>query len=229
MCGRYTLALPAVQVQDRFEIQVDESVYRPRYNAAPGQLLPIITGQTPNVLTYCKWGLVPHWAKDPRIGYKMINARAETVAEKPAYKSLFKHQRCLVIADGFYEWQQVDKKVKHPYRIQLSNGKAYAMAGLWSSWKDAEGKSLHSFTIITVPANPLVANIHDRMPAILPKPHERWWIAEDVNPSDLQELLQPYPAEEMMAYPVSDRVNKATEEDPDLLQPIDTGTQGTLF
>ncbi len=227
MCGRYTLALPAVQVQNRFQVTIDESRYRMHYNGAPGQQLPVITDAQPHELNWFRWGLIPFWAKDVRIGYQMINARSETLMEKPSFKVPLQRQRCLVIADSFYEWQTIDKKTKLPYRIMLRDKGLFAMAGLWSTWKDAEERPIHSFTIITVPANNLIAGLHDRMPAILDPEAEQEWLSPSATPDHLLPLLQTRPAEHMTMYQVSTAVNKAVNDDPSLLQPADTGH--TLF
>lgn len=229
MCGRYTLALPAVQVSNRFNVTFDASQFRQHFNAAPGQSLPVITNSHPASLSYFKWGLIPHWAKDPRMGYKMINARAETLLEKPAFSPLLKQQRCLVIADGFYEWATIAPKVKQPYRIGTTDFAPFAMAGLWSTWKDAEQRAIHTFSIITVAANALVAPVHDRMPAILAQEHEQDWLDSTYPTADCLALLQPYPEKAMEKYKVSDRVNKATIDEPALLTPLATGDQGALF
>lgn len=229
MCGRYTLALPAVQVKNRFNVTFDASQFRQHFNAAPGQTLPLITDEQPDTLSYHRWGLLPFWAKDPRIGYKMINARAETLLEKSAFKHPVKKQRCLVIADSFYEWEQLDKKTKQPYRIGLKDFAPYAMAGIWSEWKDAEDRPIRTFSIITVAANELVAPVHDRMPAILPKNLEREWLSHEHPIEETLQLLQPFSSDAMEKYKVSDRVNKAAIDEPELIEPIDTGEQGALF
>ena len=227
MCGRYTLALPAVQVQNRFNVTIDESRYKMHFNAAPGQQLPIITDSQPHELSWLRWGLIPFWAKDLKIGYNMINARNETLMEKNAFRLPLQHQRCLVIADSFYEWKTIDKKTKQPYRILLTHDEPFAMAGLWSTWNDAEERPIHSFTIITVAANPLVHSLHDRMPAILTPETEQEWLAPDSTPDHLLPLLQSFPEEKMRMYPVSMAVNKALNDDSSLIEPVVTG--GTLF
>lgn len=229
MCGRYTLALPAVQVKNRFNVSFDSSLFKPHFNAAPGQTLPLITDEQPNVLSYHTWGLLPFWAKDPGMAYKMINARAETLLEKAAFRHPVKHQRCLVIADGFYEWEKLDKRTKQPYRIGLTGFVPYAMAGIWSEWKDAEQRSIRTFSIITVAANKLVAPVHDRMPAILPGEHERDWLSQDAAIEEILPLLKPYPSRLMEKYKVSTLVNKATQDDPAMIARMDTGEQGALF
>src|SRR5687767_4088302 len=160
MCGRYTLAIPAVTVSNRFNVRIDESYYQPTYNAAPGKILPVITQQEPGVVSFFRWGFIPFWAKDPRIGYKMINARCETVLDKGSFKSSLLNKRCLVPADSYYEWVK-DGKQKIPWRIMRSDGEPFAMAGLWSVWKDAEQRPIHTFTIITTAANPFAAQVHD--------------------------------------------------------------------
>lgn len=221
MCGRYTLALPAVQIQNRFHAQVDPDAYAPVYNAAPGMFLPVITNEQPDSVNLYRWGLVPFWAKDVRIGYKMINARSETLGEKPAFRQPLKQHRCLVPADGFYEWKQVDKKTKIPHRFMLRDGGLFAMAGLWSIWRDAEERPMYTFSIITVGANPLVAPLHDRMPAMLPLEQERLWLDTQLPLVDSLALLRPYSENEMKAYRVDEAVNKAANNYPELLEQVE--------
>jgi len=145
MCGRFSLTVQETDLEAFFGLEETNGMYVPRYNGAPGQALPVILAAKPPQLRFFRWGLVPSWAKDPRIGYKMINARAETVMEKPAFRKAFAKQRCLIPADGFYEWEKRGKE-KVPYRIHLNSNDIFAMAGIWESWKDAEGLSLHTFS-----------------------------------------------------------------------------------
>ena len=219
MCGRYTLAIPSIVVENRFQVILDKDSYRERFNAAPGQPLPVITNLEPGKLQYFRWGLIPHWAKDPKTGYRLINARAESILQKPSFRSPMQHYRCLVPADSYYEWQQ-SPAGKTPFRILMQDETAFAMAGLWSVWKDAEGRPVQTFTIITLAANGLVHEIHDRMPAILLKEKEHIWLDPNLSAKEATNLLQPYPANEMKAYPVSDRVNKAINDDRELLNAI---------
>ena len=168
-----------------------------------------------------RWGLVPFWAKEASIGYKMINAKSETLAEKPSFRKPFKEKRCLVLADGFYEWEKTDKKNKVPYRFVLKNRQPFAFAGLWDVWKTPEGDTLLSFTIITTRANELMERIHDRMPVILNEKDEAKWLDPEFKDTDkLSSLLQPYPSEQMVAYKVSTIVNSPKNDTPSCIEPV---------
>lgn len=220
MCGRFVFT-PGnkKKFQERFEFDNDVKIEN-RYNFAPGQILPVIIRQSPNQAVPMKWGLVPFWAKDPGIGYKMINARAESIAEKPSFKKAFRSQRCLVPTNGFYEWKRSDGKT--PYYIHRQDKEMLAFAGLYDTWKDAEGKEFQTFTIITTTPNKLMAPIHNRMPVILNRENENTWLKTDEASSQkLLNLLKPAPTEEFEAYPISTRVNKATNDDPSLLTPTE--------
>ncbi|MGH6960565.1 MAG: SOS response-associated peptidase, partial [Dongiaceae bacterium] len=187
------------------------------YNAAPSQNLPVVRLDRDGrrELALLRWGLIPSWARDPAIGYRTINAKAETVAEKPAFRAAFRKRRCLVPADGFYEWQKIDGG-KQPWRITLKDGAPFAFAGLWEHW-DKGGEPVESFTIITTTANALCAEIDDRMPVIIgPADYEAWLAAADT--AIPQALLQPYPAETMAAYPVGTRVNSPKNDDAQLIE-----------
>jgi putative SOS response-associated peptidase YedK len=168
------------------------------------------------------WGLIPSWAKDRKMGSKLINARAETVAEKPAFRSAFRKRRCLVVADGFYEWQQQEnKKQKQPFYFRLSDGEPFAFAGLWEHWQDTTGEEIESCTLLTTEANDLMHPIHNRMPVILePKNYDLWLDSEATKPELLQPLLHPYPPEEMTAYPVSTAVNKPANDNAECINSI---------
>jgi putative SOS response-associated peptidase YedK len=170
-----------------------------------------------------KWGLIPSWSKDPAIGDRMINARAETLAEKASFRNAYRRRRCLILADGFYEWKQnPDMKSKQPVYIRLKNNQPFAFAGLWEIWKSPEGSEVRSCTIITTEPNSLLEPIHNRMPVILPPDmYNRWLATEDQQPAQLNELLIPYPAAEMIAFPVSRQVNSPQAESPDLIQPVE--------
>lgn len=192
----------------------------PRYNIAPSQpVLAIVHGKNGRTGKSMRWGLVPFWAKDIRIGYKMINARAETLAAKPAYKYPFRKQRCLIPADGFYEWKRLGER-KQPYRFQLKNGEPFVFAGLWDRWKHGN-ETLVSCTIITVEPNSLARKVHNRMPLILPEDAWELWLHPDTDPDYLQSLFLPYPEKEMEAYPVSPLVNSPRNDDPSLKEPVD--------
>lgn len=228
MCGRFTLTHDVEQVQERFDVKIiSADAFHPTYNAAPTQRLPVITNQQSDTLQLFRWGLIPHWAKDDTIGNKMINARAETLTEKPSFKKLISQKRCLVISDGFYEWKVLDKsaarKGKQPYHIGLRSGDLFAFAGLWENWVDhTTGELINSFSIITTDANELVKDVHDRMPVILSPSDEAHWLHDGLPESDYQALLKPYPAEEMDKYPVAELVNSPRNNAPELLQRLNS-------
>ena len=214
MCGRISLAGTRQRLEERFNVLAPD--YQQNYNAAPTQLLPVILDAASDHVTMCRWGLIPQWAKDEKIGYKMINARAETVQQKPAFADSFKSRRCLVIADGFYEWKQEGGKTKIPYRITIEDGDFFAMAGLWSSWV-RDGNEFKSFTIITTPANNQMSALHDRMPVILYPEDESTWLT---SPSKAQEsLLAPY-HKPLRMYMVSPLVNSPKNNNPQLIEPV---------
>lgn len=219
MCGRYTLIKKAEEIEKRFHVQVEQDSLQATYNAAPTQLLPVISNDNPQIAAYYKWGLIPFWAKDTAIGNKMINARAETLPEKPAFKKSLQRKRCLVIADGFYEWQK-NGKAKQPYRITLKDESLFAFAGLWDEWKDEQGHSIRSFTIITTDPNQLMSSIHDRMPVILHPSAEQEWLADELKPEEALKILQPYDARQMLAYPVSTLVNSPSNNSKELIEQI---------
>jgi len=220
MCGRFTFILPSrKKLQDQFAVTAIPENLASRYNAAPSQNLPVITNEQPKNIVLYRWGLVPHWAKDIKIGYKMINARAETITEKPSFKNAFKKRRCLVLADGFYEWQK-NKDGKIPHRIMLKDKSPFGFAGLWESWKDDQGKELRSFTIITTESNALVKNFHDRMPVILSPEQKNDWLDFDLQQEKLIKMLKPYPENKMTAYPVSSLVNSPKNDVPEVIQEI---------
>ncbi|WP_453990391.1 SOS response-associated peptidase [Bacillus nitroreducens] len=224
MCGRYTLFAEFDEILDRFDIEasIDQELYNPSYNIAPSHsVLSVINDGTRKRLGYLRWGFVPTWAKDEKIGYKMINARAETLAEKPSFREAYKHRRCLVVADSFYEWKKGADNSKTPMRITLKSEKLFAMAGIWERWKTPEGKPLFTCSIITTTSNELMKDIHDRMPVILNKEDEQTWLdpkLDDV--SKISHLLKPLPADHMEAYEVSTMVNSPRNNSPQLIQKI---------
>ncbi|HEX6305870.1 MAG TPA: SOS response-associated peptidase [Anaerolineales bacterium] len=193
-----------------------------RYNIAPSQPVAVIPNDGRNKLDFFVWGLIPSWAKDPAIGNRMINARAETLAEKPSFRAAYRRRRCLVLADGFYEWRkEPGNKAKTPMYIQMESKEPFAFAGLWEIWHSADGSEVRSCNIITTEPNGLVKQIHNRMPVILPREaYELWLAPEEKDPSELDGLLVPFPAPEMMAYPVSKTVNSPANDGPELVQPI---------
>ena len=217
MCGRYTLIADIGDLAQRFEFDGTDFSYDPGYNIVPTESVLTVRNIDGREAAFARWGLIPFWAKDPKIGAQMINARAETVAEKPAFRNALKKRRCLVIADGYYEWQKTPVG-KRPFRIVLRSGEPFAMAGLWETWKDPQGNVVPSCTIITTAANDYIASIHNRMPVILPRESEEMWLEPGVeDPATLTGILTPYPDEGMDAYEVSTMVNYAHNNGPEVL------------
>ncbi|MFN4294249.1 MAG: SOS response-associated peptidase [Thermoflexales bacterium] len=220
MCGRYTLTVAPEQLMARFNLTGADFAAKPRYNIAPTQLVAVVYDTSPRALSAARWGLVPSWAKDPNIGARMINARAETLAEKPTFRNLLKKRRCLVLADSFYEWRKNPDGSKTPMRVMLASEEPFALAGLWDAWKTPEGEQMRTCVIVTTESNALVAPFHNRMAAILPPEREADWLSHDHDDATfLQSLLQPFPAERMKCYPVSSRVNNVKNDDPALIEP----------
>jgi putative SOS response-associated peptidase YedK len=224
MCGRFGFDIPRGVLAEHFGLGAAPDV-APRYNIAPTQEAPVVLlhpDSGARVLRALRWGLVPSWSKDPRAGARLINARAEGAADKPAFRAAFKRRRCLVPAAGFYEWKRLPKG-KQPWWIRLRGGGPLAFAGLWEHWLDPQSDAtLHTFTILTTAANPLVAALHDRMPVILPPRDYTVWLDPDAARPDLDALLVPYPPELMEAWPVSQRVNSPKNDDPSLLDRVET-------
>jgi len=223
MCGRFTLFAPYYEIIERFDIEsaFSESDYIPSYNIAPSQqVVAIINDGRKNRLGHLRWGLIPPWAKDEKIGYKMINARAETVAEKPSFRKAFQKQRCILPADSFYEWQRKDGE-KIPMRIKLKNDELFAIAGLWESWKSPDGKIIHTCTAITTEPNDLMKPIHDRMPVILRREDEAAWLdPQNIDVDFLGNMLQPFDERQMDAYSVSSAVNSPKNNEKSLIVPV---------
>jgi len=217
MCGRYTLFRLDQWLKNFPMLQIPPDFFV-RYNIAPTQAVPAIANEHPDRLQLFHWGLIPSWAKDPSIGNRMINARAETLAEKPAFKTALRRRRCLVPTDGFYEWRKEGRGHKTPMFIHLKSAEPFALAGLWDVWQSADGSELPSLTVITTTANAVVAPIHDRMPAIIRQEDYPLWLTKaEVEPPAVLGLLKPYPAEEMEAYPVAPGVNKPSHDAPDCI------------
>jgi putative SOS response-associated peptidase YedK len=229
MCGRYAFYTPIEAVTRLFGVEeVHAHDIAPRYNIAPTQEVPIVrlspflAEPEPRApvreLGLARWGLVPFWAKEAAIGNRMINARAETVATKPAFRAAFRRRRCLVPADGFYEWQATASG-KQPWYIHAADGAPLAFAGLWELWDPGDAPPLSSCTIITTRANAFMARLHDRMPAILDGAARDAWLAPDTPECELKDLLEPAPDELLEAWPVTRRVNSPFNEDPSLIEP----------
>jgi len=216
MCGRFQLSVKGKEISERFNTEVFDEMYKPSYNCAPSQRLPVITNIEPDRLHFFHWGLVPFWAKDTKMAAKMINSRAETITEKPAFRKAFEKQRCLIPANGFYEWKKQGKS-KIPYRFFLKDEPLFAMAGIWECWYDSANNVLHSFSVITTQANSLMEQVHHRMPVILRPEHEAIWLGNN-KPADLLNLLEPFPDVLMDCYTVSPEINSARHKGPTLAE-----------
>jgi putative SOS response-associated peptidase YedK len=225
MCGRFTLGATAATLAAQFDL-ANVPIWTPRYNIAPTQEVLVVLQHSPQANREARLhrrGLIPPWAKDSSIGNRMINARAETVATKPAFRWAFKERRCLLLADGLYEWQRQERR-KQPFYIRLRDGRPFALAGLWEHWEGSEGMAIQSCTILTTTSNEVVGRVHDRMPVILsPTDYDRWLDPSIQEPAVLQTLLRPYPADEMTAYPVSTLVNSPANDNPGCTEPLPQG------
>jgi len=223
MCGRFTLTVDPADLQEAFPEMAFPPKFAPRFNVAPTQPILAIPNDGKNAADFFVWGLIPSWAKDPSIGNKLINARAETLAEKPSFRGGFKYKRCLILADGFYEWKAIPgSKTKIPHFIFLKNREPFAFAGLWDEWhaQRSDGGSLRSATIITTEPNELMATLHNRMPVILNKSdYTKWLDPAPQTPDKLQSLLKPFPADKMSAHPVGTLVNSPGNDRPELVVP----------
>lgn len=216
MCGRFTIRTPAKEVAKAFELD-DFPMWEPRYNVAPTQTVPVVRlkeDSSGRELVLLRWGLIPFWAKDKSIGARMINARADTVAEKPAFRAAFKRRRCLVVADGFYEWQKKEKQ-KQPFHIHMDDNRPFGFAGLWERWKGADDP-IESCTIVTTDAAPRIQHLHDRMPVILPPEFFEPWLSGEAG----QELLAPYDRDDLTCDPVSTLVNSVKNDTAECVEPI---------
>ena len=222
MCGRFTLNQTAAALAQAFNLEAVPDLAS-QYNIAPTQMVATVVHKSESdkcQFQQLRWGLIPSWAKDSGIGAKLINARAETAAEKPSFRSAFKHRRCLVLADGFYEWQRQQHK-KQPFYFRLQNGQPFAFAGLWEKWQSPSGEEITSCTILTTTANEVLQPIHDRMPVILAASDYNLWLdPQQQQPEVLQQLLRPYPSSAMTSYPVSTLVNKPQHNTPECIMPI---------
>lgn len=224
MCGRFTLTVDPAELQAAFpSFGFPDQITR-RFNIAPTQPVLVLPNDGKSAADYFTWGLIPMWAKDPSIGSRLINARAETLAEKSAFRGAYKYKRCLILADGFYEWKvQVGSKAKIPYHIRLKSGQPFAFAGLWDEWHSPDGSEVKSCTIITTEPNALMASLHNRMPVILPaSAYAAWLDPAPQKPESLHPLLAPYPAEDMTAHPVSTLVNSPGNDRPELIAALPT-------
>lgn len=228
MCGRFVLAADGTAIQQQFNLTETPTI-EARYNIAPTQPVAVITNAEPTALTYHRWGLIPSWAKDPSIGSRMINARAETAHEKPSFRSAFKRRRCLIPASGFYEWTKRDSG-KVPMYIHLDDHAPFAFAGLWEVWHSPDGGEIHSCTILTTEPNDLIKPLHNRMAVILDEADYDMWLSPDELPADaLKPMLRPYRADAMRAYEVSTLVNKPANDSPQCIVPMTPPEQPSLL
>jgi putative SOS response-associated peptidase YedK len=231
MCGRYSLSKSKIELEERFqaEMLVD---FKPRFNIAPTQLVPVITSESPKGFSFFYWGITPDFAKNKPVSQKFINAKAETVNEKISFKSSFEKRRCLVPADGFYEWKKLGKKTKVPYRFTLANNDAFSFAGIWEEYENEKGEINHTFLILTTEPNRLVAEVHDRMPVILKKEDEKKWLDKYSSESNLLKMLTTYSADDMQSYTVSPLVNQVNNDTVGVIRktsPMDQFGNYTLF
>jgi putative SOS response-associated peptidase YedK len=219
MCGRYTLKTDSAAVAQQFELAAPPQI-EARYNIAPTQAIPVVREtEAGRTLEMMGWGLIPSWAKDPSIGGKMFNARSETAAEKPSFRTAMRQRRCIIPADGFYEWQATGSKTKQPIYFSMADEGLFGFAGLWEEWRNPDGTPRHTCTILTTSANELVAPVHDRMPVILAsESYARWLDLGMRHAEPLLDLLAPYPAEQMASRPVGSLVSRVGNEGPELIQ-----------
>lgn len=231
MCGRFVRKSTLTEIKDEFDIVEIQWAWEPSYNIAPGQEIAAVTGNDGNILVSLRWGLIPFWAKDEQIGYKMINARSETVAEKRTFAQSLKKRRCLIVADGFYEWQkEEDKKVKIPMYITLKSKRPFGFAGLYDTWKSKDGTVIRSCTIITTKPNELLEPIHNRMPVIIPTTDRPVWLDRSIeDPQQLLPLLKPYPSSDMIAYQISRQVNSPKNNSPEIIKPLSKQESSGLY
>ena len=217
MCGRFSISTPTEILKVRFNVPRAKDL-KPNYNAAPTQNLPVILNSEPTTINLCRWGLIPFWAKEERIGNGMINARAETLLQKPSFRTPFKKQRCLVLTDGFYEWKKTsDRKI--PHRISMRDHEPFAFAGIWEVWRTPDGEDVKTFSIITTEPNQLMKPLHNRMPVIMKQENEEKWLQE-IDISEAQKMLEPYPFEDLEAYPISTLVNNPRNNSEDIIKPL---------
>ena len=225
MCGRYTLTADAESIQQAFKLDTVDGWREPRFNIAPSQQAPVISNRDPGRLSAMKWGLVPAWAKDAKIGYRMINARSETVAEKPAFRAAFKRRRCLIPADGYFEWAKQGKR-KTPMYISHAERDLFAFAGLWESWKQPDENWLNTYTILTTRANEKIDPIHHRMAVIVaPEDYELWLAPRELSPDEWLPMMAGPRPDQLQFHEVSTRVNKPANDNPTVILPLDSSHQ----
>lgn len=231
MCGRYSLSKSKIQLEERFQAEMLAD-FKPRYNIAPTQLVPVITSDSPKGFSFFYWGITPDFGQNKPVAQKLINARAETIHEKISFKNSFQQRRCLIPADGFYEWKRLGKKTKIPYRFTLREEEIFSFAGIWEEYETVTGEVQHTFLILTTTPNEVVEEVHERMPVILNREAEKKWLDKYSSDSDLLKLLTPFPAELMLSYTVSPLVNSVQNDSPGIIRrtsPMDQFGNYTLF
>ncbi len=224
MIDRYSITASSSRINERFHSEVLDS-YAPKYNAAPTQLLPVITHSTPQGVSIFYWGTSPEWSKNKALGEKIINIRTESILEKTSLKKAIMKTRCIIPADGFYAWKKVGKKTAIPYRFIATDQELFSFAGIWEEFEDTDGLELHTFSIITVASNEMVATVQERMPVILTPSSEKVWMNPESSEADLIRTLVPYPAEKMNYYPVSPRIHDSHTNLPSLIIPTPPADQ----
>ncbi|MBS4071893.1 SOS response-associated peptidase [Algoriphagus aquatilis] len=231
MCGRYSLNKSKIELEERFQAEMLAD-FKPRFNIAPTQLVPVITSDSPKGFSFFYWGITPDFGQNKPVAQKLINARAESVNEKISFKGSFQRRRCLIPADGFFEWKKLGKKTKIPYRFTLREEEIFSFAGIWEEYETVSGESQHTFLILTTTPNELVEEVHDRMPVILKRDQEKKWLDKYTSEEDLSKMLTTYPAELMQSYTVSPLVNSVLNDSPSILRrtsPMDQFGNYTLF
>ncbi|GAA0881059.1 SOS response-associated peptidase [Algoriphagus jejuensis] len=231
MCGRYSLSKSKDELEERFQAEMLTD-FKPRFNIAPTQLVPVITSDSPKGFSFFYWGLTPDFGKNKPVSQKLINAKAESVHEKISFKNSFQRRRCLIPADGFFEWKKLGKKTKIPYRFTLREDDLFAFAGIWEEYETVSGESQHTFLILTTTPNEVVEEIHERMPVILNRSQEKLWLDKYASEEALLNLLKPYPTELMLSYTVSSLVNSVQNDSPGIIRkisPMDQFGNYTLF
>ncbi|MBN7815761.1 SOS response-associated peptidase [Algoriphagus pacificus] len=231
MCGRYSLSKSKIELEERFQAEMLPD-FNPRYNIAPTQLVPVITSASPKGFSFFYWGITPDFGKNKPVAQKLINAKAETVDQKISFKSSFQRRRCIIPADGFYEWKKLGKKTKIPYRFTLRDNELFSMAGIWEEYESVSGETQHTFLILTTTPNEVVSEIHDRMPVILTKEAEKKWLDNYSSEEDLKKYLAPYTSDQMLSFTVSPLVNSVANDTAAVMRktsPMDQHGNYTLF
>ena len=224
MIERYSIGATSKQLAERFEVE-ELTSYQARYNAAPSQLLPVITQETPRGFSYFYWGQPPGWTKNKALAEKIINVRAEQILEKPVLKKNLVQHRCLIPSDGFYVWKKIGKKTLIPWRFSLKDKSIYSIAGLWEEYDDEDGNSFHTFTMLTIPSNNFVSAVCERMPAIIDVDKEKYWMDKDSTENELIALLVAIPNDQMDGFAVSPQLNSISFDRPSLILPVPPADQ----